>query len=512
MKKYLIRSGISPLESVSFETMFERNILGGNVGNLAYDFSIHKTLMVDEETMVIPTYRRLNFTDEEIEIFNSEYEALIIPLADAFRPDFMEELRAFTKLVKALKIPTYVIGVGIRASYDNNLEFSFDFNKDVTEFIKAVLDKSNIMGLRGHITGEYFKQLGFKEEKDYTVVGCPSMYTFGDNIKIRDIEINSSSNVCFNINPFTKNETCEFILKSASQFNDAIFIPQDIQELKLLYAGETWQNEHLADNFPKDIKNDLLVNGKARFFGNIPLWIDYMKQRDFSFGTRQHGNIIATLAGTPSVLFAFDARERELAEYHNLTSIAYKDIKSDMNIFDIIEKVDFHSAEKVQKRNFNHFIDFLNKNNINHIYKDEIKNKNIMEQKLKDVNLVEPIKPITISESKEIARRLNYYDNFKNNLWTKRNDILKKENNSLKNELINLRETNNNLRDKILKLKEKNNKLKSKLLKHKEKIEKLQNKILKYKDIIDSQNKKLNYKSIQTAMKIRNKIEKIRKK
>lgn len=50
---------------------------------------------------------------------------------------------------------------------------SFPFDEDVKEFIKAVLDRSAKVGIRGEITASYLKRLGFREEIDFTVMGCP---------------------------------------------------------------------------------------------------------------------------------------------------------------------------------------------------------------------------------------------------------------------------------------------------------------------------------------------------
>ena len=115
-------------------------------------------------------------------------------MADAVRADFVREMKGLTKLVKSLKIPCFVIGIGVRAPYEPEVDFSYSFDDVVREFLKAVLEKSAIIGVRGWITADYLSRLGFKEERDFTIIGCPSMYTFGGNgIKIRESVINSDS-------------------------------------------------------------------------------------------------------------------------------------------------------------------------------------------------------------------------------------------------------------------------------------------------------------------------------
>src|SRR5699024_8245597 len=120
--------------------------------------------------------------------------------------------------------------------------------------------------------------------------------------------------------------------------------------------------------------------------------------------------ITATIAGTPSILITKDARMRELAEYHQLTSITKDDIKENTKLSDVIQQVDFHRPEKRQAENFDHYIDFLNKNNLDHIYKKKMKPKQVpLDKELKKIKLCEPIKTISGISTKEMAERWEAY-------------------------------------------------------------------------------------------------------
>ncbi|WP_047596347.1 polysaccharide pyruvyl transferase family protein, partial [Salmonella enterica] len=81
-----------------------------------------------------------------------------------------------TQLIRKLKIPVIVTGVGLRANYEPQLDEGFSFDEDVTNFVKAVLEKSAQIGVRGQITADYLKKLGFNAELDFRVIGCPSLY------------------------------------------------------------------------------------------------------------------------------------------------------------------------------------------------------------------------------------------------------------------------------------------------------------------------------------------------
>src|SRR5699024_3103609 len=123
-----------------------------------------------------------------------------------------------------------------------------------------------------------------------------------------------------------------------------------------------------SDNYPVKMSDSVYMNNRVRFFLNVPTWLNFLKQADLSFGARLHGNITATIAGTPSILITKDARMRELAEYHGLTHIWYNEITAETMLEELVEKSDFKMPTKKQGKNFDHFIDFLNKNNLNHIY------------------------------------------------------------------------------------------------------------------------------------------------
>ncbi|WP_205128529.1 polysaccharide pyruvyl transferase family protein, partial [Salmonella enterica] len=57
-----------------------------------------------------------------------------------------------------------------------------------------------------------------------------------------------------------------------------------------------------ADNYPVSMEDPAYQNDRVRFFLNVPTWLDFLRKADLSFGARLHGNIAATIAGTPSLL------------------------------------------------------------------------------------------------------------------------------------------------------------------------------------------------------------------
>lgn len=178
MKRYLIRAGFDPKKTIDPMYYTQNSFVGGNSGNLAFAYGVMNVLKTDDTEFDV-TYN-VSWTDKEAEEIDEKYDAVIFPMADGFRKDFVYILNGMTDLINRIKIPVIVIGVGLRSSYEPVFDNSFD--EDVKRFVKAVLNHSAMLGLRGEITGEYLKRLGFSEDVDYTPIGCPSLYMYGNSI------------------------------------------------------------------------------------------------------------------------------------------------------------------------------------------------------------------------------------------------------------------------------------------------------------------------------------------
>lgn len=308
-----------------------------------------------------------------------------------------------------MKIPVVVIGVGLRAPFEPKLNEGFPFDKDVKNFVKAVLKKSSIIGVRGEITAKYLTRLGFREGIDHVVIGCPSMYTFGRELSIRNTRVTKESKICVNSSRRSQKKVLDFIARGMAEYPNHYFIPQWLKELKLTYLGAPSIAE-ISKKYPIKMSDPVYMNNRVRFFLNVPTWLEFIKDADLSFGARLHGNIAATIAGTPSLIIPKDARMRELAEYHQLTNLMANKITGKTSLLEIIEKSDFQSPVKVQGRNFDHFIDFLNKNQLEHIYINTVTPSTVpLDQKLADIQLQPPVKPVSGCSLEEMVERWERY-------------------------------------------------------------------------------------------------------
>lgn len=431
MKKYLIRAGFSPFDNFSPEYMLNHSrLLGNNSGNMLYAYSVWRTLMTEDCTLV-PTGYKYAYTDEEIEEINATYSAFIIPLANAFREDFKRELRGLTELIKKLNIPVYVIGVGINFPYEPDFDKHYSFDEAVKDFVKAVLKKSALIGVRGELTAKYLEGLGFKYDKHFTPIGCPSMYTFGEQLNIKKPDITENSKIVFNHSTQAPDSVLDFTNRTIKQFPNHYMVLQTTKEFFFVYSGASYM--YKSDRaFPCKTMNDqLYLDNRIRFFTNEPSWLDFTRNADLCFGPRLHGNIAALISGTPSIMFPKDARMRELADYHNITCVTPDELEG-KTLFDLASKVDFEAPLKVQTQNFGHYVDFLNKNGIDHIYKDSWNpTDTAFDKMIAGIDFKDGIDTIKSCTPEEANLRT---ENFYKYVWDKTSS-LEKRNKRLRNQL-----------------------------------------------------------------------------
>ncbi|MCD8124931.1 MAG: polysaccharide pyruvyl transferase family protein [Lachnospiraceae bacterium] len=414
MPKYLIRGGRLPYQKVPVENYLDANMFGNNTGNYMYLNAILRTLMTDENTKFVCTNYKRNFSKKEIDQINAECDGFIIPLADAFRPDFVDEMKDLTNLVNKLEIPSYIIGAGIRAGSEEQFPARhYGFEDETTEFIKAVLKKSACVGVRGEFTADFLKYLGFKEEEDYRVIGCPSLYTYGNRLHIRETDITPDFKAACSGTLTTDMETIQKMGEYMKEFHDLIFVGQLRRELKTLYLGVDYKtDEDLTAYYPCTIHHPLYANDKVRFFYNTDKWVDFYRDMDFTFGTRFHGVVPSILGGAPSLLIIKDIRMRELAEFHHLPHVQTIDLNHYKSIWDVIESMDFHSPEAVAPKNFENYIDFLHLNGFKTIYDENPDRKDApLDQRIAEADVTPEVTSCVRCSPEELTERFrNSYE------------------------------------------------------------------------------------------------------
>ncbi len=231
-----------------------------------------------------------------------------------------------------------------------------------------------MIGVRGERTGQYLSNLGFIEGKHFQVIGCPSMYAFGDSLSREksmdqyDLNINRDSKISINASSISTDQAIRFLHKVRKEHNNHYFLPQREAELWTLYAGLTSKKESHSSLYPMSIDSEVYQEDRVKYFLHPQSWLNYLKDMDFSVGCRLHGNVAAIQAGTPALFIVHDSRMLELARYHKLPYVMANEINPESSLEEIIPQVDFTAMRKQQKENFERFRAFLDINEIDHIY------------------------------------------------------------------------------------------------------------------------------------------------
>lgn len=374
MRKILLWGRLTPGVNYGVSDILLKNRINSNSGNLLFNASVARTVMTDDVQFTSFFSAEVDKLLAQMDRLNDEYDSVVIPLANAFRPDYMQHLRPLTRFIRAAKLPCYVIGVGLEADAASALKSALPFDPDVQAFVRAVLEKSAMLGLRGEFTAQYLQKLGFRDGEHFRIIGCPSAYLRGgEAAQIRVKPLQDVKKACVGFDIGLSENVNALIRSGISEFDETVFIPQTQRELWFLYYGHVrsrYVRAHAQDFYPVNRSHPFYREDRMVGFASAESWIRYLEGRDFAFGTRIHGNMAATLAGVPAYVIAGGLRVRELAEYYGLPYTLSSDVKDGDSIRGYYEKADFGGFNRKYPTNFANYVDFLNTIGVRHIYQD----------------------------------------------------------------------------------------------------------------------------------------------
>lgn len=360
MRKILLRAGKVPFEYVDQITTLENNLIANNSGNMFFAQSVYKSLYAPDVHIDVNGYTT---RPEDAERINAEYDAFVIPLANAFRPGFLKQLELLTKLVRKLRIPCVVVGVGAQTNLDLAILKESPIDDAVRRFASAVLDRSSSIGVRGEITREYLARLGFH---DVEVIGCPSMYMNGGEIDVkkRVSAIDENSRLAINFTQRMRPAVCDLFRRTWRKYQNSTYVMQDKSDYELLYWGKAISGVKTGDAFPDKRTHPLLLQGKALLHIDVETWIESMRSFEFSFGTRIHGNVAAVLGGTPGFVVAHDSRTLELAQFFDIPHISAKAVNDRTDAAQLYADASYERLAKKLPIRFENYIRFLQRNGL----------------------------------------------------------------------------------------------------------------------------------------------------
>ena len=396
------------LAANAVETL-DGNLNLSNTGNLLFQHSILRAIYSPDNNYVAVQDQILS--KEAISTINENFTALFLPFANAFRPSWKKQLNNWIENLRHINIPVIVCGIGAQCITDDPISELSSINGEVIEFCSLVLRNSSSIGVRGQLTASYLKNLGITE---YDVIGCPSLFYFGNSLPNSNERSKKSDfrKISLNFSPQSpdkisdKYPQIDIALKLVEDFvkrhkeKDFYYFAQDTNEL----AHLLWNSERIV------------LKSLSKTLGMLPsyypidshVWIENLKLFDLSLGTRLHGCIAGVLSGTPSLLLCHDSRTSEIATFFGLPHVDQAKLeKLDLdNIVDIINKAQLRSKFTENYKNFERFL----KRNTSGFLQDFKFYCNIEEYdfNINSIDFPETINSLIYPSAKEINEKLNY--------------------------------------------------------------------------------------------------------
>jgi len=383
MPRILIRSAqepsalLSPLEST--------RAMGGNSGNLLYAHGVHRAISVPDATVRAGAFRAHLLKDptEWIEKVNSRYDHFVVPMSNAFRIGFSKKLEKLASIIERIEIPVTVVGIGAQTVIDagegdgpiamgrtgqtqtSSGEDAERHAKVVRRFVEATLARTASIGVRGELTKAYLVSVGVDPDR-VDVIGCPSVFTWGPDHRVRQPEgtLGTNARVSLNVD-FRVEGVAAVVERNAATYRRLLSPVQDSNSARMIITGEdTFDLGDVDDALPIHTDHPLYRSRRLVYFPNPWGWIEHARSQDFFFGTRLHGNIAGILGGTPAHLLAHDSRTRELAEYHGIPYTRIQDLDEPPTAAELYARTDYTRFNDLLPQRFATYVDFLHRNGL----------------------------------------------------------------------------------------------------------------------------------------------------
>ena len=105
MPQILIRAHKNPFTVADADTTYRQNLIGNNTGNLVFSQAVYRLLSAADNDL-----KHQGLAKSNPRVVNSRFDHVVIPLANAFRPTYIETLDALSNLIEQLTVPVTVPG------------------------------------------------------------------------------------------------------------------------------------------------------------------------------------------------------------------------------------------------------------------------------------------------------------------------------------------------------------------------------------------------------------------
>lgn len=341
---------------------------GNNFGNMLFTNAAYKQ---------ITNAQHIGFNWDPARV-REQFSSIFIPAANWINTK--QDWGWLADLIEETDLPCAVVGLG---SQLNSLEDVKAIPLGTKKLLSVIAERSSAIGVRGDFTAQVVNDCGVS---NIEVLGCPSIFTFGKVPELRKIVPEEISRIGVgptryvltpvnDTNRFDKQrQLYQFAIREAS----SIYYQSEqyeIQELARENQRDS-QQDTLAQNYygvanQFELSNALLEKGK--YHTSLSSWLADVRKDDVYIGTRIHGAIAATLAGTPPILITHDNRTKELAKEMAVPSISLEEfqVSSLLDIFSLVNKMDYEKYRRRTDLNLKKLMLFYKNNNVENILKLE---------------------------------------------------------------------------------------------------------------------------------------------
>jgi len=395
LTRYLLRAAKDPRTAISAEAALaygHSGVFGSNVGNLLFADSVHRLLSTPDNDVVADGYVTEKYsTRRHIARINREFDHFVLPLANAFRHRFLDPLRRLTDVIEGLTIPVTVVGVGAQFGIDRETKLTDDVEAAVTRFVRAVLDHSAKIGVRGDQTRLFLRRLGFGDEH-VEVIGCPAVYLRGpENTVVVGDAPTADSTIALSISPYASAVT-PFVRRTLDEYRHTVYFPQNHTDLALLMWGEDLPGKY-DPILPTHTRHVMYREGRMRFPLDSRSWVEALSGFDYAVGTRIHGTIAALLSRTPATILPFDSRTLELAEYHEIPRQKLPAARETASVESLFADSDWSAYNRGLKPRYETLTAFFEVNSLTHIAQEGGANP-AYDAEIAAVPFREPVRPL----------------------------------------------------------------------------------------------------------------------
>lgn len=288
---------------------------------------------------------------------NEEYDGCIIAFATHIT--HWRDVSLYTDIVRQLNMPIYAFSLGVQ-DYTADISKAFRIHPSMLELLNIVSEKSRYIGVRGYYTASILMKNGFD---NIIPIGCPTLYWNMDR-DFRVMKKDAVSNKIIVYHRTLASESGFHLLESGipivgQDFLDEAVFTSNLSEDRKLIDSELAQYE--AQGY-KSASLDL-VEQNGVFFSTFSEWFDFVGKQDFVIGPRLHGCIAGIIQNVPAVLLTRDLRTMEIAEFFQIPSIPYTELKN-LSLEEIIRETSYRDFNVNYRMKYDNYLKFLEANDL----------------------------------------------------------------------------------------------------------------------------------------------------